>query len=50
MRVGYLRVSTGHQNADRQLDGIDVEKIFTDWASGEKHHSPETRRADRVRP
>ncbi|WP_308198740.1 recombinase family protein [Hoyosella sp. YIM 151337] len=34
MRVGYIRVSTLDQNTVRQLDGIDVEKTFTDKASG----------------
>ncbi|MEV6138036.1 recombinase family protein [Nocardia sp. NPDC051990] len=40
MRVGYIRVSTGEQNTDRQLDGIDVEKTFTDWASGKNTVRP----------
>lgn len=34
MRVGYIRVSTVDQNTDRQLDGIAVERVFTDKASG----------------
>jgi DNA invertase Pin-like site-specific DNA recombinase len=34
MRVGYVRVSTVDQNTVRQLDGIEVERIFTDKASG----------------
>jgi DNA invertase Pin-like site-specific DNA recombinase len=34
MRVGYVRVSTVDQNTVRQLDGIDVERTFTDKASG----------------
>jgi DNA invertase Pin-like site-specific DNA recombinase len=29
-RIGYVRVSTVEQNADRQLDGLDLEPIFTD--------------------
>ncbi len=30
MRVGYLRVSSTDQNTVRQLDGIEVERIFED--------------------
>jgi len=33
-RIGYVRVSTLEQNADRQLDGVVVERCFTDRASG----------------
>ena len=28
--VGYIRVSTAEQNTDRQLDGIALDRIFTD--------------------
>jgi DNA invertase Pin-like site-specific DNA recombinase len=34
VRVGYVRVSSVDQNTVRQLDGIAVERIFTDKASG----------------
>jgi DNA invertase Pin-like site-specific DNA recombinase len=34
VRVGYVRVSNVDQNTVRQLDGIDVERTFTDKASG----------------
>lgn len=34
MRVGYVRVSSVEQHTDRQLDGIDAERTFTDKASG----------------
>jgi len=40
-RVGYVRVSTVDQNADRQLDGALVEKTFTDQASGKDTQRPE---------
>ena len=30
--VGYVRVSTYDQNPDRQLEGIETDKIFTDKA------------------
>lgn len=44
-RVGYQRVSTVDQNTDRQLDGIAVDKMFTDKASGKDVHRPELARA-----
>jgi DNA invertase Pin-like site-specific DNA recombinase len=34
VRVGYVRVSSVDQNTVRQLDGIEVERTFTDRASG----------------
>ena len=40
MRVGYVRVSTVDQNTDRQLDGIEVERVFTDKASGKDTTRP----------
>lgn len=33
-RVGYIRVSSEGQNADRQLEGIELDKTYTDKASG----------------
>ena len=39
-RVGYVRVSTVDQNADRQLDGALVEETFTDQASGKDTTAP----------
>ena len=33
-RVGYVRVSSLDQNPERQLEGVDVDKVFTDKASG----------------
>lgn len=32
--IGYIRVSTFDQNVDRQLEGIKLDKLFTDKASG----------------
>ena len=32
--VGYIRVSTVDQNTARQLEGVDVDRLFTDKASG----------------
>ncbi|MDH4872896.1 recombinase family protein [Pseudomonas sp. BN515] len=33
-QVGYVRVSSVDQNTERQLDGVQVDKTFTDKASG----------------
>lgn len=38
--VGYIRVSSIDQNTDRQLDGLTLDKIFTDKASGKDTHRP----------
>ena len=32
--IGYIRVSSNNQNTDRQLDGIVLEKVFTEKQSG----------------
>ncbi|WP_067865983.1 recombinase family protein [Nocardia shimofusensis] len=40
MRVGYIRVSTVDQNTDRQLDGVDVERVFTDKVTGKNAERP----------
>lgn len=34
MRIGYVRVSTIDQKVDRQLNGIKLDKVFTDKISG----------------
>ncbi|OBG63325.1 recombinase family protein [Mycobacterium sp. E735] len=44
-RVGYRRVSTVDQNTDRQLDGAELDKVFTDKASGKDANRPELARA-----
>jgi len=41
MRVGYKRVSTVDQNTARQLEGVEVEKLFVDKASGKSKDRPE---------
>ncbi len=33
LKVGYIRVSTPDQNPDRQLEGIELDKKFIDYAS-----------------
>lgn len=40
-RVGYIRVSTTDQNTGRQLDGIEVDKVFTDTVSGKSADRPQ---------
>ncbi len=40
MRVGYVRVSATDQNTGRQLEGVAVERIFTDHASGKDTSRP----------
>lgn len=40
MRVGYVRVSSIDQSLERQLDGLDVEKVFQDKASGKSTNRP----------
>ncbi|CAM4032658.1 recombinase family protein [Tsukamurella strandjordii] len=44
-RIGYTRVSTADQNTDRQLDGIRLDRTFTDKASGKNTNRPELTRA-----
>jgi len=39
-RVGYLRVSSGDQNPERQLEGISLDRVFTDKASGKDIQRP----------
>lgn len=41
MRVGYIRVSTVDQNTDRQLDGIETDRVFTDKASAKDTDRPQ---------
>ncbi|EGP1535800.1 recombinase family protein [Salmonella enterica] len=33
-QIGYVRVSTVQQNTDRQLDGVTLDKVFTEKVSG----------------
>ncbi|WP_046301330.1 recombinase family protein [Mycobacterium sp. UM_Kg27] len=40
-RIGYQRVSTVDQNTDRQLDGVELDKMFTDKASGKDTLRPQ---------
>ncbi len=40
-RVGYVRVSTVEQNEARQLEGVQLDKTFTDKASGRDRDRPQ---------
>jgi DNA invertase Pin-like site-specific DNA recombinase len=39
-RVGYQRVSTTEQNVNRQLEGVQVDRMFTDKVSGKSMNRP----------
>ena len=40
-RVGYIRVSSFDQNPERQLEGVAVDRVFADKASGKDVRRPE---------
>lgn len=40
-RIGYIRVSSLTQNIQRQLEGLSLDKIFTDHASGKDFNRPQ---------
>jgi DNA invertase Pin-like site-specific DNA recombinase len=44
-RVGYIRVSSLDQNTDRQLEGVKLDKVFTDKASGKDTARPQLQAA-----
>ena len=39
-KIGYVRVSTEIQNTDRQLDGIELDRIYEDKCSGSTKNRP----------
>ncbi|EHD1209603.1 TPA: recombinase family protein, partial [Escherichia coli] len=41
-RIGYIRVSTFDQNPERQLEGVKVDRAFSDKASGKDVKRPGT--------
>jgi DNA invertase Pin-like site-specific DNA recombinase len=41
MRVGYVRVSSDEQNTVRQLEGVSLDKVFTDKISGKNVERPQ---------
>lgn len=40
-QIGYIRVSTSDQNTDRQLAGLELDKVFIDKASGKDSNRPQ---------
>ncbi|MFM0303988.1 recombinase family protein [Paraburkholderia sediminicola] len=44
-QIGYIRVSTVDQSTDRQLDGVELDKVFTDKASGKDTARPQLQAA-----
>lgn len=40
-KIGYIRVSSLTQNTGRQLEGLKLDKIFTDHASGKDFNRPQ---------
>lgn len=40
-RIGYVRVSSFDQNPDRQLEHAQVDRVFTDKASGKDTQRPQ---------
>lgn len=44
-RIGYVRVSSADQNTERQLDGIELDRVFTDKASGKSSERPALKQA-----
>lgn len=40
-KIGYIRVSTVEQNTTRQLEGLELDKIFTDKCSGKDTNRPQ---------
>ena len=39
--IGYIRVSSGDQNPERQLDNVHLDRVFTDHASGKDVQRPQ---------
>ena len=40
-RIGYIRVSSTDQNPERQLEGVPVDRVFTDTASAKDADRPQ---------
>ncbi len=40
-RIGYIRVSSLDQNTQRQLEGVQLDRIFMDKASGKDTKRPQ---------
>jgi DNA invertase Pin-like site-specific DNA recombinase len=39
--IGYIRVSSFEQNPERQLEGCEIDKVFTDHCSGKDIQRPQ---------
>jgi len=44
-KVGYIRVSTAEQHTERQLESIELDRVFTDKASGKDVQRPQLQAA-----
>ena len=44
MHIGYKRVSTGDQSTARQLVGIELQRVYEDYASGANADRPQLKR------
>lgn len=40
-KIGYIRVSTGDQNPERQLQGMQIDKKFIDYSSAKSRRRPQ---------
>ena len=40
-KIGYIRVSASDQNVERQLDGMELDRTFTDKVSGKSTDRPQ---------
>jgi DNA invertase Pin-like site-specific DNA recombinase len=40
-QIGYIRVSSSDQNTDRQLAGLELDRLFEDHASGKDSNRPQ---------
>ena len=47
MRVGYKRVSTWDQRTDRQLEGVQLDRVYEDKCSGKDLKRPQWAEAER---
>lgn len=47
--IGYVRVSSTDQNPERQLEGVDLDRVFTDKASGKDTQRSPVNSASAVR-
>ena len=44
-KIGYVRVSSIDQNEQRQLEGVELDRVFTDKASGKDIKRPQLQEA-----